>query len=233
MVSTRSHPSNFPATGSSPSKNLSRSKRDPTTDSASPPPMAPNVKANPQSRSEPSSKSPQWVHTPSHLILVWLLVSLPLVFWDTGYVLLRPHSMPGGYLHAPLWKPYALYGVVDYMYGFPAWNARNGFTSAQGVLNLIESAGYVVYLWMIGKYGKDQDLVQGRGAPSFKTIGWIGKARIVDSKEAGLAVLIGFSAAVMTVSKTILYGLNEYFSGFGNIGHNDISSLIFLWIIPK
>ena len=141
--------------------------------------------------------------------------------------------MPGGYLHAPLWKPYALYGVVDYMYGFPAWNARNGFTSAQGVLNLIESAGYVVYLWMIGKYGKDQDLVQGRGAPSFKTIGWIGKARIVDSKEAGLAVLIGFSAAVMTVSKTILYGLNEYFSGFDNIGHNDISSLIFLWIIPK
>lgn len=28
-------------------------------------------------------------------------------------------------------------------------------------------------------------------------------------------------------------GMNEYFSGFDNIGHNDIITLIFLWIIPK
>ena len=28
-------------------------------------------------------------------------------------------------------------------------------------------------------------------------------------------------------------GLNEYYSGFENIGHNDPLSLIFLWIIPK
>jgi hypothetical protein len=28
-------------------------------------------------------------------------------------------------------------------------------------------------------------------------------------------------------------GLNEYYSGFDNIGHNDVVSLIFLWIIPK
>ncbi len=28
-------------------------------------------------------------------------------------------------------------------------------------------------------------------------------------------------------------GLNEYFSDFENIGHNDFYSLLFLWIIPK
>lgn len=28
-------------------------------------------------------------------------------------------------------------------------------------------------------------------------------------------------------------GANEYFSGFDNIGHNDMYSLIVLWIIPK
>lgn len=28
-------------------------------------------------------------------------------------------------------------------------------------------------------------------------------------------------------------GLNEYYSGFDNIGHNDLMQLIFLWIIPK
>lgn len=27
--------------------------------------------------------------------------------------------------------------------------------------------------------------------------------------------------------------MNEYYSGFDNIGHNDVLSLIFLWIIPK
>jgi hypothetical protein len=27
--------------------------------------------------------------------------------------------------------------------------------------------------------------------------------------------------------------LNEVFSGFENIGHNDLGSLVFLWIIPK
>jgi len=28
-------------------------------------------------------------------------------------------------------------------------------------------------------------------------------------------------------------GLNEYFSAFDNIGHNSLSSLFWLWIIPK
>jgi phosphatidylglycerophosphate synthase len=28
-------------------------------------------------------------------------------------------------------------------------------------------------------------------------------------------------------------GLNEYFSGFANIGHNSAHNLIFLWIIPN
>ncbi|SLM35542.1 hypothetical protein LPUS_04848 [Lasallia pustulata] len=37
----------------------------------------------------------------------------------------------------------------------------------------------------------------------------------------------------MTVSKTVLYWLNEYFSGFDNIGHNSWSALLFLWIIPN
>lgn len=32
---------------------------------------------------------------------------------------------------------------------------------------------------------------------------------------------------------TKLAGLNEYYSGFSNIGHNDLLSLVFLWIIPK
>ncbi|KAK5288266.1 hypothetical protein LTR16_003481 [Cryomyces antarcticus] len=163
---------------------------------------------------------------------MWLLISLPLVFWDTGYVMLRPHSMPGGKYHSPVWVPYALYGTIDYIYGWPAYNAHNGFTAAQGTVNIIESIGYIVYLWIVYTYGKQAN-VKGRGAPSRVTAGWLAEGRIISGRMGAWAVLIGFGTALMTVSKTALYWLNEYFSGFENIGHNDPFTLFFMWIIPN
>lgn len=47
------------------------------------------------------------------------------------------------------------------------------------------------------------------------------------------APLIGFGAALMTVSKTILYWLQEYFCGFCAIGHNTLSDLLLLWVLPN
>ncbi|KAJ3562747.1 hypothetical protein NPX13_g8447 [Xylaria arbuscula] len=55
----------------------------------------------------------------------------------------------------------------------------------------------------------------------------------VVGRKAAIAVLVAFSAAVMTLSKTVLYWLCEYYSGFDNIGHNSLQDLIFLWIIPN
>jgi len=212
MVSTRNHPSNFPPPDLSPSKALTRS---------------------------PRTSRKNWVHTPSRLTLLWLIISLPLVFWDIGYVLLRPHSMPGGWLHSPIWTPYALYGTIDYIYGEKAWNERNGFTAAQTSLNVVESVGYVGYLWVVWRFGE-------------------GETRALAGGWGGVACLTGFALSVMTVSKTLLYGeyghfatlpcdwalskedradeyegANEFFSGFENIGHNDLFSLTFLWIVPK
>lgn len=37
----------------------------------------------------------------------------------------------------------------------------------------------------------------------------------------------------MTLSKTVLYWLQEYFSSYANIGQNSLSRLVFLWIIPN
>jgi len=137
-------------------------------------------------------RAPSFANVPSTLALGWLAVSLPLVAWDTGYVLLRPASMPGGSLHWPLWVPYELYGNVDHIYGFKQWNANNGFTAAQAALNLIESLMYLayVYLWY----------TQGRPLGG-KFAGRTG----VTGRTAGWALLLGFSAAVMTLSKTVLY----------------------------
>ncbi|KAF2091567.1 hypothetical protein K490DRAFT_33011 [Saccharata proteae CBS 121410] len=210
MVSTRSHPSAFPPPDlTSPTK--------PT-------------KESPTKRA--SSATSRWSHTPSNLTLVWLAISLPLVIWDTGYVMLRPHSMPGGALHWPIWQPYELYGTVDYVYGWPAWNAHNGFTAAQGSLNIVETVMYLYYAAMVWKFGR-QRAVEGTGAPTKEKVGWLGESRTIGGSVAGKAVLVGFAAAVMTLSKTVLYWLNEYFSGFENIGHNSFSRLLFLWIIPN
>jgi len=203
MVSTRGHPQEFPEPQLTPSK------------------------------STPSrSRKGNWAHTPANLTIIWLLVSLPLVIWDTGYVLLRPYSMPGGSLHWPLWTPYDLYGKVDYIYGWKAFNEHNGFTAAQGTLNVIETLMYFYYLYMLYAHGR-QSTAAGRGAPKPSTAGFLGQQRYVDGRNGILAVLVGYTAAVMTVSKTVLYWANEYYSGFENIGHNKFIDLIFLWIIPN
>lgn len=47
------------------------------------------------------------------------------------------------------------------------------------------------------------------------------------------APVIGFATALMTLSKTVLYWLNEYFCGFCQIGHNDAFTLFVYWILPN
>lgn len=119
-------------------------------------------------------------------------------------MLLRPYSMPGGKLQWPLWMPYELYGTIDYVYGWPAYDSHSGFTAAQASLNVIETLGYLVYLWIVYSYGR-QEAVEGTGAPSKKYVGWLGKSRTVYGRWAAWAVLIAYGMAVMTLSKTVLY----------------------------
>ena len=88
--------------------------------------------------------------------------------------------------------------------GWKAFNEHNGFTSAQGTLNIIESLMYGYYLYILYTYGK-QSKAQGRGAPKASAVGFLGQQRFVDGKMGALAVLVAYSAALMTVSKTVLY----------------------------
>lgn len=149
-------------------------------------------------------------HTPTRGTLIWLAIAIPLVTWDTLYIFGRPHTMPGGWLHAPIWSPYELYGRVDYIYGFKAVEENNGFTAAQASLNVVETLMYVFYAWVFA--GGDA----GRAA-----------------RFGNAAVLACFSAAVMTFSKTVLYWAIEAFNGAADVGHNDFWTLLIIWIIPK
>ena len=191
------------------------------------------------------------LHTPPPLSILWLVISLPLVIWDTGYVLLRPYSMPGGKLHKPIWSPYELYGKVDHTYGWPAYNAGSGFTSAQGSMNLIETIGYIWYLSVV--ISRLQGVKQGDSK-------WMA---LLTGKHSGVkgaerAVTMCFAVCVMTVSKTVLYckypfhslsyllllnstnpsidiGLNEGLSNppLKGLRHNDFSTLFWIFIVPN
>lgn len=165
-------------------------------DSPSPPPPPSRAsRASRSTREKPTATTrPTFRHAPTPWTLLWLGVSLPLVIWDTGYVLGRPHTMEGGFAHWPLWSPYKLYGEVDHVYGWKAVRDGSGFTAAQGLLNLVETAMYLWYLW----------LWRARGKEEVTTPGGSGR-RVVSGRAGALAVVVGFSAAVMTLSKTILY----------------------------
>jgi len=212
MVSTRHHPRPFPeprtptpasAVRSTASSNTSRNSASPKPDVArrSQGRTSKSASASPAAFvSSPSPSSHSYSHVANPIITTWLLISLPLVFWDTGYIFLRPHSMPGGRCHWPLWTPYALYGTVDYMYGWPAWNNGVGFTAAQGTLNALEAALYIYYLYVLATQGGNAVLriwdVNGF---------WRADVITVQGPAVTTAVLACFASAVMTVSKTVLY----------------------------
>jgi len=109
--------------------------------------------------------------------------------------------MVGGDLHW-IWQPYSIYQEVDWIYGVKALRENNGFTNAQSVLNLIETALNVLYLYL---------------------------AHVVKYPAASV---VGFASVVMTLSKTVLYGLQEYHCDLCNVGHNDLKTLVMYWVIP-
>lgn len=93
---------------------------------------------------------------------------------------------------------------MDTFYGVVAWEERDGFTSAQAFMNLVETALNFLYLYL------------GANFPVSKI---------------GQVNLVGFSAAILTIAKTILYWLTEYYSGMRHTGHNDWQTYIFLWVV--
>ncbi|GAA5921547.1 hypothetical protein JCM1841_000564 [Sporobolomyces salmonicolor] len=138
--------------------------------------------------------APTWV-------ACWFIISTVLVAWDTGFVLMRPRSFRGGDLHW-LWSPYALYELVDLVYSPGAFARKEGFTSAQAIMNIVESILNLAYLALAGQ-------------------------------KSPVAVLVGFTAVVMTAAKTVLYWLVDQQSGWASTGHNTPRDWFWLFAVPN
>ena len=119
-------------------------------------------------------------------------------------MLFRPYTFPGGAFHNPVYVPYALYGRVDKIYGIEAWEQHNGFTAAQGTLNVVETVGYLLYLWVVWQYGTGGGGGAEKGVlgEALKNVGFDGA---VGGGWGGIACLTGYALSIMTVSKTVLY----------------------------
>lgn len=84
------------------------------------------------------------------------------------------------------------YGAIDLIYGFPTFEAGDGFTNAQALLNLIEATLNLEYIYL--------------RHTSSRSSGTIGTAAGVKGvRYHGYAPLVGFAASLMTLSKTSLY----------------------------
>lgn len=193
-----------------------------------------------------------WCHTASNLTILWLTVSLPLVLWDSLYILLRPHTMAGGALQWPIWKPYEIYAAIDYVYGWPGWESNDGFGGAQGALNAVETVLYGLYVMIIYNHSVPAATGTGLDVKGGGLGAWLSGGRKVRGKNGNRALLIGFTAAVMTLSKTVLYcrcicvafeeptrnlltnsDFNEYFSNFKSVGHNDWFTIFLFYGVMK
>ncbi|KAF8547784.1 hypothetical protein OG21DRAFT_1424211 [Imleria badia] len=102
-----------------------------------------------------------------------------------------------------IWEPYGIYQDVDYVYGLKSLEENNGFTNAQSLLNLVETSLNLAYVYLA-------HVSSWSGAP-----------------------LVGFAAATMTLSKTVLYWAQEYYCGGCAVGHNAWGTLFLYWVIPN
>lgn len=102
-----------------------------------------------------------------------------------------------------IWEPYGLYQEIDYVYGVESLQRNDGFPNAQSLMNIIETLLNLTYLYFTHVSG------------------------------ATVAPLIGFAAATMTLSKTVLYWVQEFYCGWCATGHNDLGTLLVYWVLPN
>ncbi|KAK9311928.1 hypothetical protein V1522DRAFT_357682 [Lipomyces starkeyi] len=133
----------------------------------------------------------------------WIALSSLICIWDALFCLFRPYSLPGNSL-SMFWGPYKHYVNFDLSYGM---EHTTGFINAQSLGNLMESTLNFSYLYLVHKVGTKES-----------------------RRTASLVAVI---STIMTGYKTVIFVLQEYYSGFTSIRHNPFSEIFLKWIFPQ
>ncbi|KAI0777616.1 hypothetical protein BD413DRAFT_490589 [Trametes elegans] len=155
-------------------------------------------------------------------ISIWFAVTLPIIFMDAAYCLLRPRSMRGGDLHW-LFKPYGYYQDVDYVYGVRAYENGDGFPNAQCEF-------FFPSLWQPSSTHLVEPTTLAAALNVVENLMNIAYLYLAHVSGSPLAPLVGFASAMATLWKTALYWLQEYYCGFCAVGHNDLKTLFFSYV---
>lgn len=131
----------------------------------------------------------QFSHRPRLAILLWCLWVFPFTLWDTLYLVLRPHSLPGHKWHKPYFSgSFTIWAGIDRIYGQYGYDEKEGFVLAQSVMNMTEATLCIAYVWVIWQ--------NGQGSFWSKEVG---------GKAGAQAIMFGLSAGYVTAIKTALY----------------------------
>lgn len=104
-----------------------------------------------------------------------------------------------------------------------ALEENNGFTNAQCKPFL--SSFYVYLTSLISPYTALLNVVE-----TSLNLAYVYLAHVASWSGAPL---VGFTAATMTLSKTILYWAQEFYCGGCAVGHNAWGNLLLYWAIPN
>lgn len=104
-----------------------------------------------------------------------------------------------------IWKPYQLYAEVDLTYGKSGNAHSEAWCLSQTMMNVVEVLLQCYALLRIAMTGRTD-------------------------RCAAVTLLV---ASVGTLWKTLLYFLIEHNSNWANVGHNDLHTLITLYVIPN
>lgn len=108
-------------------------------------------------------------------------------------------------------------------------------------MNAFETSAYIYYLYVVARRAVGGDgFIRGVALRSFNLLARRdGKQRdkivVRGGTDVAGAVVLLFATLVTTVAKTVLYVLNEHYSGWKHVRHNfeDPLRLIGLWIVPN
>lgn len=94
-----------------------------------------------------------FTHTPRYKIAVWSLLSYFSIWYDVAYISLRPHTLPGGKWHGPVFKPMVRWAAIDNLYGEQAWNDNDTVLAAKANIGCFEANLHLIYLCHLVRAG--------------------------------------------------------------------------------